>query len=348
MKKILALYDEDSIYAARLMEYVKKQGWEDFDILLFTRQESLKDFLNYQPVEILLYGNKVFSEEILKNNIKYIFYLCEDQKLSQNEQYIFKYQPAGKITSEIISAYTKLKDNNEGTVFNHVRVISVFSPVNGAEKVSFAWLLAKELSKNKKVLFISLDMLPVDFMTLGNNNKYAMSEFLYYLKESRTNNIVKLKSYLNYSERLSYLSGIAHGFDLLSFSKEEADRLIQDIRVSGEYEDVIFYLGLYTEATMEIMQRSDQIYLAFCKLPYEEQAVKEWKRQMELMDVLQNQPSIQKIVLPPSDMMGSLNGFPENIFTLIRPLAAEVTELLLNKERSRYELAKGTASARSP
>lgn len=329
MEKILAVFDTDVLYATRLMEYIKNSGWNDFDILLFTKEESLIDFLKYQPVEILLSGDNKISEELPKGYIKYIFYLSKDQKLSKDKHHnIYKYQSAGKISSDILSLYTKLEDSNQAAVFDNVQFISVYSPVPGVEKISFAWSLAKELSNNRKVLFISLDMLPINFIMSSDITGYAMSEYLYYLKENKTDHIKKLKSYLNYSEKLSYLSGLSHGFDLLSLSREEIERFMEEMEEYKDYETVIFYLGIYTEASMEILHRSNQIYLAICDLPYEELVIEEWARQMELTGISLNQLRHHKIRLPTVNQPLGQNLSPEGIISIMRPLAAEFAEQL--------------------
>jgi len=326
MKKILALYDSDVQYAGKLMEYLKNLKWEDFDILLFTRQESLADFIKYQPVEILLIGTDSLPDEMLNKNIKYIIHLTETQKDSQSQQcQIYKYRSAGNIASDIVSCYTKLEDSNEKRAFKDVMIISVFSPVAGAEKISFAWSLAKELSHKRKTLFINLDMFPVNIAAKSEQAAYALSEYLYYFKENRPDMIEKLKEYLNYSERLSYLSGLAHGFDLLSISKEETEKFIKELKDHKEYETVVFYLGLYTEASMEILRQSDKAYLAYCNLPYEELVIKEWTRQIDLMGIA-GEINCQKIILPAGGTLAGQNKDPEYIFNAVRLYGKEAAE----------------------
>jgi len=335
------------------MEYIKKLCWKDFNVLLFSKYDSLIDFLKYQPVEILLYGDDCsedsLHEEIPKSNIKYIFHLCENQKTKQDEiQRIFKYQSAGKIVSDIISIYTKLEDNNEGKTFDDVQIISLYPPVSGAEKISFAWSLAKELSDKRKVLLVSMELLPTDFISKSDPNKYAMSEYLYFLKESCSDIVKKLKFYLSYSEKLSYLAGLTHGFDLLSLNREDAERFLKELREYKDYEIVVFYLGLYTEASMEILRRSNQIYILICDSPYEELVVKEWERQTKLAGIETGKLRYHKIRLPSAESIIGKNCLPDQIYTAIRPFGKEAADQLLNDERSSYELAEGKTSSGSP
>lgn len=303
MEKLLAIFDTDILYASRLMEYFKKTALMDFEIILFTRLDSLSDFIRYQPVEILLYGGDSLSADIHKENIKHVFYLCPDMKqIKDKGEVIYKYQPAGRLASDILTAYTRLEDKQHNSPADEMTYISIFSPVPGEEKIFYAWSFAKELSKRRKVLYISFDLLPTRVMQEQEDKGQSMSELLYYLKESRSDYMDKFKAYLNYSERLSYLSGPVHGFDILSLSREEAGRFMEDLKKHTDYETVIFYLGIYTEASMEILSRSNEICIATCDMPYEELVLKEWERQAGLIGLPVNELKIDRVKLTREDI----------------------------------------------
>ncbi len=299
MKKLLAIFDKDLLYASRLMEYFKKTDWEDFDILLFTKPNKLCDFLKYQSVDILLYGEDNFFPELSKENIKYIFWLCTDKKsIKDKQEAINKYQAAEKIFSELLSAYTRLENNAQNNPTGNTDFISIYPPVPSAEKIAYAWSMAKELSYKKKVLFIAFELLPTALILGQESIKQSMSELLYYLKESKSDYMDKFKSYLSYSEKLSYLMGPVHGFDLLSISKEDISIFMDDIKNNSDYDTVVFYLGIYTEASMELLSRSNEIYIVTRDLPSEELVIKEWERQMELIDVSVEKLRINRVKLP--------------------------------------------------
>lgn len=325
MEKLLAVFDTDIMYAARLMEYFKKSDWNGFEILLFTKQESLIDFLKYQYVDILLYGGEAFPDELPKEKTNHIFWLSTDKKLTKdNQDFIYKYQAAGMIASDILSRYTRLEDNSQGAEFDAVRFISVFPPVPGAETITYGWSLAKELSNNRKVLFISFELLPTTFMIKEDNTGKSMSELVYYLKGDKVDHNTDLKPYLNYSEKLSYFNGPAHGFDLLSINKEDISRFIDGIKEHREYELVIFYLGIYTEAFMEVLIKSNEVCIATCDSPYEELVVREWERQMDLVGVDVKQLKINWIKLPNVKLIDGARPLPECIYSEIKPMAKEL------------------------
>lgn len=305
MNKLLALFDTDILYASRLMEYFNKSNWGDFEILLFTRIDSLIEFLKYQSIDILLYAGELLDKDLQKENIKYVFHLSRDIKKEEDKrETIYKYQAARKIASDIMSTYTRLEDKYQNSSGEQVTYISVFAPVPGAEKISYAWSLAKELSNKKKVLYIAFDLLPTAFILREEDRGQSISELLYYLKESKSDYMDKFKSYLNYSEKLSYLSGPNHGFDLLSLNREDVGRFMEDIENYTDYEAVIFYLGMYTEASMEILSRSKEICIVTCDLSYEELVMKEWERQIELIGLPIKELNIDRVKLTVEELLG--------------------------------------------
>jgi hypothetical protein len=327
LEKLLAIYDPEILYASRLMEYFRKSEWEGFEILLFTGMDHLTDFLKYQKLEILLYGGEALLDKLSLDNVRYIFLLSSNNKpIRDKYQRIYKYQSASKIKSDILSSYTRLEDNNKKAAYDDVRFISIYPPVSGPEKLTFAWFLAKELSNNYKVLFISMEMLATSFITGDEVISQSMSEYLYYLKESKEGLDTKLKSYLSYSEKLSYLSGLSHGFDLLSLSKEDIVRLMDMLKEQGDYELVIFYLGFYSEASMEILNRSTDVYIALCDIPYEEFVYKEWERQMELIGLINHQCKYRKIKLSSLYQGAGSNSLHEISISAIKPLAKEMAK----------------------
>lgn len=299
LKKLLAIFDTDALYAFRLMEYFKKLEWECFDLLLFTRRECLIDFLRYQALDILLYGDDDQCSDLPSENIKHIFRLSSDTTHKKDKQEIIcKYQAAERIASDIMSSYTRLEDNSMKDSHGDIRFVAVFPIVADAGKMTYGWSMAKELSNKEKVLYIAFDLMPTTFILGTENSGESMSELLYYLKERNSDYMNRFKSYLNYSERLSFLTGAAHGFDLLSLSREDMSRFMDDIKEHTDYETVVFYLGIYTEASMEILCRSNEIYIVTYEQPYEELVEREWERQMELIGVQIKNLNLNRINLP--------------------------------------------------
>lgn len=296
MKKIMAIYDSDVIYATRFMELFQKRKEFDFDFSAFTKKESLEEYSKNNQIEILLLGDGLKQEEIPKENIKHIYNISEHPIYGDNVDIptIFKYQPAQDIMSEVISDYViNEKETKDGCSSGNIRIISVFSPIQGSTKLSFAWSLSLILSEKRKVLFIPFDLLPVPLLSMVDQTNQATSEFIYYLKENNPNIHMKMKSLLRYIGKLAYLEGLSHGLDLLSISKEDLCKWIDVLREQSDYEIVVFYCACYSEAMVELIRQSNQVIVTLQENAYESAVSNEWERQMNLIGLNKEQMKFQ-------------------------------------------------------
>jgi len=296
--KLLAVFDTDVLYASRLMEYLRKSDRCDFEVLLFTRMDILIDFLKHQTVEILLLGGEKLADDFPDGNIGHVFILCDDKRLMrEREEAIFKYQAADRVCSEILSRYTKLEDGRYSNCNGKVRFVAYFSPIPGGDKISHAWAQAKKMSESSKTLFINLEMLPASGFLKQEDESRSMSELLYYLKEGKPEYINRLKDCLEYSEKMAFLRKPVHGFDLLSLNREDMKRFMEDIENLADYEIVVFYLGMYSEASMEVLKHCDEINVIISDISYEEDVYEEWRRQMSLIGMDMEKNKLNRVKL---------------------------------------------------
>lgn len=303
MLKSLALFDSCVDYAMRFMEYFKRKGANVFDIMVFTESESLKEYLIHQKLDILLLGSceDKDADDLADNkNISYIFRLIDNklQKPGEKEHLIYRYQPAGKVMTDILSLYTSLEEGSRNIERDEVRIISIFPPVPGWQYFLFAWSLAQYLSEYYSVLFIPLESLPFETMTAADSNEGQLSEYIYYLKERNPDISKRLRGLLKHAGRLSCLRGLSHGFDAVSLNRQDAAWWIEELKRDKGYDAVIFYHGIYTEATTEIMDKSHLVFIIAGDSPCNNMPLLEWERQMGLINLDTGQDKYVKIILP--------------------------------------------------
>jgi hypothetical protein len=308
VEKVLAVYDVDSMYATRFMEFFQKRKDCDFEIIAFTKKESLIDFLKQKKIEILLYEESSLPEEIPKENIKYFYKLSERPGAAKEMEIpeIYKYQAAPRIMTEIISDYNK-RENITSYSYRagNVEILTAFAPVPSGTKMIFTWSMAVNLSETKKVLFIPLDSIPVSVLLSEDDSNHGLSEFIYYLKENNPNIISKLKTLVQYLGNLSYLSGITHGMDLFSLSREEVSIWCDELRNNSGYHTVIFYSNHYSEAMLEVLNKSDQIVILMKDSSYEKAVYREWERQINFIGLKDKLPQVHKVILTKEDWEGN-------------------------------------------
>lgn len=336
MEKILAVLDFDKVYAARFLEFFKKTGLDGFDMVLFTNLDSLKEFTAYQPVEVLVYCDGISPENLPGENIRYMLCLSgeKDAGFIENTPAVFRYQSAKKVLSDILTCYTMLenKEGHAGSV--SIRFISIYPTVWDASKLFFAGALAKQLSEKKKVLFLPLDPLAASFFPAVKDTGHRLSEFIYYLKENNRDLITKMKSCLQFTDKLSYLSGLTHGFDLYSLSREDISRFMDEVAGQTDFDLVVLYLAVYSDAMVEILERSNEIYVTDCGTPYEEVMIKEWERQMGLVGFQIKTNKYHRLTVP----MVTDFSMPETLFDLVKTPVWPVAEELADKITGRVQI----------
>lgn len=327
MDRILALYDSDVFYATRFMEYLNKRKENDFEISVFTRKESLEEFLRLHKVEILLSGEQLNLEEQSLNNIRYTYQLSEGspEKEDNNEFWINKYQSVRIILDRIMADYQEKEHiTNVNSTKGQMNIISVFSPVPGMEKLLFSWALSLQMSNDSNVLLVLLDPLAVPLLSDNDNKNQSLSEFIYYLREN--SNLDKMKPLLMQNGRLSYLSGILHGSDLLSLSREDILKWVEELRKNSQYNEVVFYLGCYTEAVLELIDLSDTVLVTSINNTYEKAVLTEWERQMAQVEIPINQKKFQVLCLHEQEELGHV---PLTMQELIETISWEDAEKYL-------------------
>jgi hypothetical protein len=304
LAKILAVYDTDASYAVRLTEFIRKENTDGFEVTVFTRREKLEEFLRHQELELLLLGEGMLTKELPPGNIKYILRLSDQMEVNQKSEVpmILKYQSAQRVRSDILSCYARLEnsqpDNRVGTKTGECRVVSIFTPVSGITEITYSWFYAAGLAERNKILYLPLELFPVPVSETMTELDHSLSEFIFYLKENSLGLLSKLKSLIKYSGKLPILTGLTHGLDLISLTKEDAVKLVGELRKNSEYDVIVLYLGVYTEFTLEIMNQSDMVQVLDQGSNYARNVIREWERQMDFYGLDTGQTKFITISLP--------------------------------------------------
>lgn len=306
MERILALYDSDVFYATRFLEYFKMKKEYGFVISVFTKMESLKEFLLNHHIEILLIGERLAAEDFPEGKIKYIYLLTEDPAQELNGYpCVCKYQPAQSMMDELLSDYRK-KDNELRMPVGSgkVELISIFSPLPSSETISFAWSLGALLSEQKKVLLVMLEQFPVPIVSFVDGAERSLTELLYYLKEQK-NILPRMNTLLRFHKKLAYLAGVSHGSDLLALSKEDMKGWIEELKGHTDYQVIVFFIGCYTDAITLLIDSSDSVLIVGKGSFYEEAVNREWAMQMEKSGVSTQQAKFSTLRIPEDRKLGA-------------------------------------------
>jgi hypothetical protein len=283
MAKIMAVYDSDVMYATRFMEYFRKRTEYDFDIMVFTHQESLKEYLTHHKIDVLLMGDEL-DITLVRDSIPYIYQLKENASTHNDEEYPFinKYQSAQSVMRDIMNDLRQREKPNYWT--DTKKILTIYSTSTDLNSVLFGWSLSILLAEREKTLYIPLELFSISLLSFIQNENPNLSDFIYYLKENNPNLKPRFTSLLQQYGNLSYLNGITHGLDVQSINKDDICRLVEELKTQTDYQTIVFYLGCYNEAMLELMRNSDKMFLICSKEPYHRLILNGWLRQQERMD----------------------------------------------------------------
>lgn len=300
MERIFVLYDSDEYYATRFMEYFKKRRDIGFELVAFTRFDNLKDYLKGHSADVLLLGENMETEELSNvKNVRYVYKLSDKTGLYHEEGYtlINKYQMVQAIISDIKADYMRHENESGSIKSDNVNLLSIVSPIQVLESLVFAWSAGLLLSEQKRVLLVSMELLPVRLIATTDYSNWPLTELVYYIKEN-SDIIPHIKELASYQGALSYLAGIANAADILALSKEDAQRWITALKTQTEYELIIFYICSNSEAAQELINASDTVLYCHKDDVYADNLYAEWIAQMDRTGIRLPENKLLKLTLP--------------------------------------------------
>lgn len=285
MNNTLAVCDREAEYANHLMEYIKRKQKKQFQVCVFTNMESLKAYLKQSTVYILLIQEELAEEAYNCDNIKHICILSEtDYSGSKdNVPIIYKYQSAEVVLKELFGFFplndTQPKLNN--TSGRNAEIISVFSVGDDIVSQLFAYALAKQYSFLRRTLYINLNILPILPAISGYKTDKSLSEFIYFLKQNNPNMTAKMYEYITNHETLASMEGVTFGPDLYELLPEDIVHWLNIILQNTEYEVIVFDVGSYFQAGLEIFKNSTRLLLLLGQGYWEQWKADNFKEQLE-------------------------------------------------------------------
>ena len=280
----LAIYDKDTAYACRLMEYLNQNETFFLEARVFTDLLHLQDYLGKTPVEVLLIGETISLDMIEKESIRHIMLLSEHGMVCEESKYphLYKYQSMEGLVKEIIFCYTKtgvkvipglLKTENQKTL------IGVFSPFGGSGKTLFSIALGQAFSEGTGVynessemvengrqitgrvraLYIGMEMM--SSFEAGEHSRGNLSDILYWIRERKEGCLSGLTLMTEKRGCLDCVFPPDYYEDLLDLTEEDIDFFIKELYTSTPYEVIIFDISCWNPVTFYLLEQMQKIYM---------------------------------------------------------------------------------------
>ncbi len=292
VKQVIAIYDKEVVYSKRLAQYLGDVKKISFQIICFTKEETILNFMKSQSIYILIVNEQMLTERIQALSIPFKIIVTEESSHTRNSdvseyQYVYKYQSADVIAQTIIGFLEKNKKQGEILWNQSVNVIGVYPFIirDDLFSVTLAQVLSrelpKELSKKGNVFYCDLSAFSyVDTLfELEGEEKIDLSDAIYYknqgnLKEQISNII---QTYGN----VDYISPVRCPDDLRVITSEDIQLLLQEIVNIKGYKTIVLSLAECMYMPMELLLFCNRVYI-----PMENNVLSEKKKQL-LFDYLE-------------------------------------------------------------
>lgn len=275
-KLLVALYDTQG-YMKALAEYFGKKNFL-LDSRLFTKTESLNDFLEEREPDVLLLGQEVERTDLrYLDRVKHLVILSEGDCVSEgSEDYplIFKYQSAENILKEIFAILKEgepKETGSAGKVRGQMEIWGMYHPYHAP--LTMQQICPEQGDSVKRCLEINMELLAGEQYGVLSGDDRGLSEIIFYLKQKNERLSLKLRELIQAKNGIDHIRPVADFRDLYSLCREDVDRLLTVIAGETGYERVVFDIGFLTDAALYLLYCCDRIYIPKAQNLWEKEQV---------------------------------------------------------------------------
>lgn len=250
----LVLADSDDFFLKSLSRYILDHN-SAFEVNIFTSDEYLLKYISNNSVDILLIEEGMLTSDVLSKTKNIITLILDDvSKETATYIHINKYQKTEAFLKEITFRYAEGKGDKSLFSSNsrHANVISVYSPVGGSGKTTFALALAGTLAKNGvKVFYLNMEKFNSSVLYFGKNGE-SISEIFLKIKNKTVNlSFEIIKRLLVDESGVKYLGAVESAMEFDELTSDELNNLINELASIDDIDYLI--LDLPTEFDMKFI-----------------------------------------------------------------------------------------------
>lgn len=258
-KGTLILYEKETDYAIRFMNYFNELPNFIFEVRTFTNLQALNEHLNTHEGDVLLISSGIFLEEWQREKVRKVILLTENLEEKNGEsQAIYKYQSMDNVKQQLIQLWdeTGVK-KEEKNAKQRIKYIAVCSPFGGSGKTMFSLAYGQASAKRKRTLYIGLEA--VKSFSKSERGGGSFSELLYFLKEKTTDfDFQKLVTHIG---ELDCIHSPDYYGDWYRVEESDLDYMMEQLESQTRYETVLFDLGIWNFASIYLLSKMDKIYI---------------------------------------------------------------------------------------
>lgn len=262
----IAIADSNYDYVQRLVNVL--EGYQEFNISIYTDKTALELALTSKKFDILLFDPSIYQGQIdAKGDTLRIMLFDDSENVPETcagFEKVYKYQRISKIYQQILERYSVMCAD-KGIVVGEARTTSVafFSPVGGVGKTTLALATAtKWANMGKRVFYLNLEDIASDECYLPQTAERGISEIAALLGEN-INFSMKIQSLLMTKvEGMFYLNHFDSPNDIYEMKGSEVIELIHQIENTALFDYVVIDLGVsLSERTLSVFEAVEKIVI---------------------------------------------------------------------------------------
>lgn len=265
MDKICVIYDEDEVYAKRLMGILTESNMISAAVWLFTDKEKLMENIvkNGHDIEFVIIGQDKDINDIKEIFDKKIIVLVEEdltqdyQIISENVTALYKYQSCYELVKKIMICVGYNNSND----YSNVKLIGVYSLDLDEQKTLFSLNMAKAYAVNKRVLYINLDEFSGLKQLLPDTSGMTLSDALYYYRLNKENVGERILAGISTKNGVDYLPPVINAEDITYIDTGQIMGFIQKLAKAGRYDVVVLDISQAIKQQWRMICECSKIYM---------------------------------------------------------------------------------------
>lgn len=309
-RKQIAVCDREASYTCRFTEYANQRKETLFSVHGFTEFSELADFVKQNDVDISLLSLEFAGEAAKNGRLGQVVYLSEEEYLERQPPgpTLYKFQSCDEILRRILDLYAEQAPPGLGQVLRQekMRLIGIYSPIRRTGGTSFALALGKELSKQRKTLYLNLEEYSGFQSLYPGGEGRSLSELLYFVKQEKGAFACKLAGMTRQLGGLDYISPLRSPVEFRQISREDWQRLLEILGRETGYETVILDLGESVAGLFELLEQCTLVYTPIEEDETARAKLFQYEETLRLLDFEDVLEKTKKLALPRGEELAAL------------------------------------------
>lgn len=312
--RIIAVCDTEAAYTYSLADYFNHKN-KIFFSEAFTNEDSVLTYAEDNYIDVLLISDKMNIDTIHKKNVGLVIILSEQEAVKAIRTYptIYKYQSAGSILKNIMNYYAEREDEPLFILNKKCNIIGVYSPNKRSLKTSFCLALGQILAKEKAVLYLNMEDYSGFSTIFQKEYKADLSDIIYYLRQDKSNILVKLEGIVDSVNNLDYIPPAASPMDIREVKKDDWIRLLHEISTNSKYETIILDFGDGVDGLLELLSECNQVYMPIREDYMSGAKIEQFEKLLNIAGYEELNSKIKKVKLPYHNSFGSRECYAEQL-----------------------------------